>query len=148
MGQATAIMRKSLPSMMLFKSVETRLLIFPTRFPPFSPAGFFPSPLMLALSGSDGVASEARVVDVPVVASVPSVDWPEANSAIDAVSGVGTLVEGWLEAGDDSEGSDFIRIRRACSNTSWVIIPWPCVSSLVCGKSELLSIRRRQRCSP
>jgi len=72
MGQATAIMRKSLPSMMLFKSVETRLLIFPTRFPPFSPAGFFSSPLTLTLSASDGVASEARVVEVATVASVPS----------------------------------------------------------------------------
>jgi len=58
--------------MMLFKSVETRLLIFPTRFPPFSPAGFFSSPLMLALSASNGVASEARVVEVPTVVSVPS----------------------------------------------------------------------------
>jgi len=72
MGQATVIIRKSLPSMMLFKSVETRLLIFPMRFPPFSPVGFFSSPLMLALSASNGVASETGVAEAPSVISVPS----------------------------------------------------------------------------
>jgi len=95
-------------------------LIFPTRFPPFSPAGFFSSPLILALSASDEVGSEARVVEVP---SVPSGERQEVDSATEAVSGVGALVEGWLGEGEDSEGSDFIRIRKACSNTSWVIIP-------------------------
>lgn len=86
---------------------------------------------MLALSASDGVASEARVVEVP------SGEWPEVDSATEAVSGVGALVEGWLGEGEDSEGSDFIRIRNACSNTSWVIMPWACVSSLVYGNLEL-----------
>lgn len=70
-----------------------------------------------------------RVVEAPSVTSVPS---GEVNSATDAVSGVGALVEGWLGEGEDSEGSDFIRMRKACSNTSWVIIPWACVRSLVC----------------
>ena len=86
---------------------------------------------MLALSTSDEVASEARVAEVASVTSVPSGEWPEVDSATEAVSGVGALVEGWLGEGEDSEGSDFIRIRKACSNTSWLIIPWACVSSLV-----------------
>jgi len=92
---------------------------------------------MLVLSASDEVASEARVVEVPSVTSVPSGERQEADSATEAVSGVGALVEGWLGEGEDPEGEDFIRIRKACSNTSWVIIPWPCVSSLVCGKLML-----------
>ena len=49
---------------------------------------------MLVLSTSDGVTSEARVVEVPTVISVPSGECPEADSATEAVSGVGALVEG------------------------------------------------------
>ena len=144
MGQATAIMRKSLPSMMLFKSVETRLLIFPTRFPPFSPVDFFSSPLMLALSTSDEVTSDARVVEVPSMTSVLSGEWPEVDSVTEAVSGVGALVEGWLREGVDSGDSDFMRIRKACSNTSWVIIPCAWVRSLVWGELKLQPIRYSQ----
>jgi hypothetical protein len=146
-GQATATMRKSFPSTMLFKSVETRLLILPMRFPPFPAVAFPSSPLTLVLSASDGVVSEARVVEALSATSVPSGECPEANSETEAVSGVGALVEGRLGGGDDSEGSDFIRMRKACSNTSWVMIPWVCVRTLVCGKLELQSIRHRENCS-
>lgn len=92
-GQPTAIIRKSLPSMMLFKSVETRLLIFPTRFPPLSTAAFFSSPLTLALSASDGAVSEASVVEAPSATSVPSCERLEAISVTGAVSGVEARVE-------------------------------------------------------
>ena len=56
--------------------------------------------------------------------SVPSTEWlTVALSVTEAVSGVEGSVGGRL-AGEDSAESDFIRTRRACSNTSWVMIPW------------------------
>jgi hypothetical protein len=71
---------------------------------------------------------EARFVILPIRFDLFSVlfsscDWfAVVPSTTEAVSGVDVPVEGRLE--DDSGGSDFIRIRRACSNTSWVMIPW------------------------
>ena len=122
-GQPTTTMRKSLPSMMLFKSVETRLLIFPTRFPAFSTADFFSPPLVLALSASDGVASETSVAEAHLATSDPSGERLGVISAAEAVSGVEARVEDWVGEGEGSEGSDFMRTRKACSNTSWVMIP-------------------------
>ena len=52
-------------------------------------------------------------------------------SAMDAVSGVEGSVCGRVTNEDWGE-SDFIRTRRACSNTSWVMIPWVWVRSRLC----------------
>ena len=63
-------------------------------------------------------------MSVEVVDSfVPSTEWfAVVLSVTEAVSGVEGSVGGRL-AEEGSLDSDFIRIRRACSNTSWVMIP-------------------------
>lgn len=109
---------KSLPLIMFSRSVEMRFVILPTRFDPFSVLSS-PSPLPLSFFPFPTVSNSVDML----VALVHSTElFVVAPSTREVVSGVGGPVGRRLE-GRDPGDSDFIRIRRACSNTSWVMIP-------------------------
>jgi hypothetical protein len=123
--------RKCRPSLMLFKSVVTRLLIFPTKFSAFE---CFLDELPESSLASCAFclpffAEDVDMISEPVGSSVsslfPSVFSSKAtvlDPATDVVSGVDVPVESpdFLES---SGSSAFIRILSACSKTSCVRIP-------------------------
>ena len=82
--------------------------------------------------GSGAVGVEVVVSFVPSAERLGTVGLlaTEAVSGVEGVRGVEGSVGGWLVYEDFAE-SDFIRIRRACSSTSWAMTPWAWVRSLV-----------------
>ena len=127
-GSEVTSMGKSLPPTMLLRSVDTRFVINPTRLDPLSvfffslssPLYFFP---FLVLSPSVEDEGDCTASVEVVVSFVPSAEWlTVALSEVEAESGVEGSI-GRRLADEDSAVPDFIRMRRACSNTSWVTIP-------------------------
>lgn len=118
--------RKSLASVMFPKSVVTRLLILPTRFwallepTSFSSVDFWDE---VSPSLAFGVVSDASGRTVLSVAN------SECNVSLSLASGCVVVMEaesGVVEAMtistfDSLCVSAFMRIRKECSNTSWVM---------------------------
>jgi hypothetical protein len=123
--------RKSRPSVILLKSVVTRLLIFPTKLSALE--CFFLEEVSESSLASCAFCLPFFTEDVDIVSALvcsvssllPSVLSSRAtvlDPATDAVSGVDVPVESpdFLAS---SGSSAFIRIRSACSKTSCVRIP-------------------------
>ena len=148
-GSEVISMGKSLPPAMLLRSVETRFVIIPTRLDPLSifffsssPLCFFPF-LVLSPSIEDGadLMSNVKVV----VSFVPPTGWltvmlSETEAESEVKGSVGRRL-----ADEGSAVPDFIRMRRACSNTSWMTMAWVRLRSRICTSRQGCYNRRIHR---
>lgn len=118
-------MRKSRPSTMLFKSVDTRLFSFPTMFFVCSSELETSAPILVDLLADWDAELEVRVVGAVVSPPPCSTSLKDSVvSAIDEVSEVAAVDTGvTLPPCNFSEVSAFIRMRSACSNTRCVMMP-------------------------
>jgi len=119
--------RKSRPSIMFSRSVETKLFSFPTKL--FALPGSSLSSSLARLAGNSSFCLPLMlndVVDRPVSSPLPPAVSGPISSATETLSGVVvSLRASGVTVGvvlGEEEVSAFTRMRRACSKTSCVTI--------------------------
>jgi hypothetical protein len=125
--------RKSRPSVILFRSIVTRLLMRPTRLlaPPSAASASAASTAALAFTGPEDDEAAVLVVESPV--AVRTLPLPRSGGAVLSLAasvsvsssvasvraGDGARVGGAVRASGGA--SAFMRTRSACANTSCVM---------------------------